>query len=53
MSQLPEIPFGRPMIGAEEKEAVMRLLDGPQLVHGPVATEFEAGFAARTACARR
>lgn len=47
MSQMPEIPFGRPMIGAEEKEAVMRVLNGPQLVHGPVAAEFEASFAAR------
>lgn len=41
-----EIPFGRPMIGAEEREAVLRVLDSPQLVHGPTAKAFEAAFAA-------
>jgi perosamine synthetase len=41
-----EIPFGRPMIGDEERAAVMKVLDSPQLVHGPMAKEFEQAFAA-------
>src|SRR5215510_8380627 len=41
-----QIPFGRPMIGSEEREAVLRVLDSPQLVHGPMAKAFEAAFAA-------
>lgn len=41
-----EIPFGRPLIGAEERAAVLRVLDSPQLVHGPVAEAFESAFAA-------
>jgi perosamine synthetase len=32
-----EIPFGRPMIGPEERAAVAKVLDGPILVHGPLA----------------
>ncbi len=43
-----EIPFGRPMIGAAERAAVMAVLDGPILVHGPRAIEFEKAFAAWT-----
>ena len=39
------IPFGKPIIGSEEKEAVMKVLDGPTLVHGPIATKFEQDFA--------
>ena len=39
------IPFGKPLIGTEEINAVTRVLEGPILVHGPVATEFEAAFA--------
>lgn len=39
------IPFGAPMIGAEERAAVAEVLDGPILVHGPKATEFEQAFA--------
>lgn len=39
------IPFGKPLIGPEEKEAVLEVLEGPVLVHGPRATEFEAAFA--------
>ncbi len=45
------IPFGRPMLGPEEIEAVMRVLAGPQLVHGPVAEAFESAFAARVGVA--
>ncbi len=42
------IPFGRPMIGAEERAAVMDVLAGPILVHGPMASRFEEAFAAFT-----
>ena len=41
-----EIPFGRPMIGDEERAAVMKVLESPQLVHGPAAKAFESAFAA-------
>lgn len=37
------------MIGEEEQTAVRRVLEGPILVHGPLAGEFEAAFAAFTA----
>lgn len=43
-----QIAFGRPMIGEEERAAVLDVLSGPILVHGPRATQFEAGFAAYT-----
>lgn len=39
------IPFGMPVIGDEEKQAVMDVLNGTVLVHGPRATEFEDLFA--------
>ncbi len=39
------IPFGRPMLGREEREAVSRVLDSGLLVHGPVIDEFEEAFA--------
>ena len=39
------IPFGKPLIGPEEKSAVLDVLEGPILVHGPKATQFEAAFA--------
>ena len=41
-----EIPFGKPIVGDEEREAVMQVLRGTQYVHGPVAKAFEADFAA-------
>ena len=41
-----EIPFGRPMIGDEERAAVLKVLESPQLVHGPAAKAFESEFAA-------
>ncbi len=47
MSEHKIIAFGRPMIGPEEQAAVARVLAGPQLVHGPVAHEFERNFAKR------
>jgi perosamine synthetase len=43
-----QIPFGRPMIGDEERSAVMKVMEGPILVHGPLAGEFENAFAAFT-----
>jgi dTDP-4-amino-4,6-dideoxygalactose transaminase len=43
-----KIPFGTPMIGDEERNAVLDVLSGPILVHGPRATQFEADFAAFT-----
>lgn len=42
------IPFGKPLIGPEEKAAVLNVLEGPILVHGPKAVEFEASFAEYT-----
>ncbi len=40
-----QIPFGRPMLGDAEVQAVLEVLAGPILVHGPKATEFEEAFA--------
>lgn len=40
-----KIPFGVPMIGPEERNAVAEVLAGPILVHGPKATDFENAFA--------
>lgn len=40
------IPFGKPLIGDEERAAVMEVLHGTQLVHGPIAKQFEMEFAA-------
>ena len=42
------IPFGRPLIGDEERAAVAEVLNGPILVHGPKAVQFERAFAAWT-----
>ena len=39
------IPFGKPMIGKEEKDAVMKVLDSSILVHGPISKKFEDQFA--------
>lgn len=39
-----KIDFGRPLISEAEKGAVLRVLDSPQLVHGPVAVQFEMDF---------
>lgn len=43
-----KIPFGRPMIGEEEKRAVADVMNGPVLVHGPRSVQFEEKFAAFT-----
>jgi len=39
-----EIPFGKPLIGKAEKKAVLKVLSGNILVHGPKAVEFENIF---------
>ena len=38
------IPFAQPWISQEDKEAVMRVLSGPILAHGPEAELFEQEF---------
>lgn len=43
---LPPIPFGKPMLDADEIAAVTKVLSGTTLVHGPVTHDFEAKFAA-------
>lgn len=45
------IPFGKPLIGELERAAVMEVLAGTTLVHGPRASEFETRFAAFTGAA--
>jgi len=45
---LRTIPFGKPVIGDEEKNAVMQVLGGPILTHGPLVKEFESVFAKYT-----
>ena len=39
------IPLAHPIIGDEEKSAVMRVLESGQLAQGPVVAEFEGEFA--------
>ena len=39
-----EIPFGKPIIGDEERAAVMQVMQGTQFVHGPIAEEFAKQF---------
>ena len=45
---MKKIPFGKPMINHQEKDAVMSVMDGSILVHGSVAIEFENKFASFT-----
>ncbi len=45
LTKTTDIPFGRPMIGDEERAAVLDVLSSPQLVHGPRAHAFERLFA--------
>ena len=40
-----EVPFGRPIIGDEERKVVQDVLSGFLLVHGPRAHDFEHAFA--------
>ncbi|MHC4416729.1 MAG: DegT/DnrJ/EryC1/StrS family aminotransferase [Planctomycetota bacterium] len=42
------VPFGRPVIGEAERQAVLEVLSGPILTHGPVVKQFEQAFAAFT-----
>jgi len=44
-SKTRNIPFGRPMIGEEERRAVLDVLSGPIFTHGPRVHEFEQVFA--------
>src|SRR2546426_9577004 len=46
------IPFGAPMLGDGERQAVLDVLAGPILVHGPRTHEFEAEFARFTGAPR-
>lgn len=41
---MKSIPFGRPIIGDEEKKAVIEVLGGHILTHGPKVKEFETAF---------
>ena len=43
-----QIPFGKPMIGKKEKDAVLDVLSGPVLVHGSRSKKFEIDFASYT-----
>ena len=45
---MQKIPFGKPMIGHEEKNAVIKVMNGTALVHGPVSVQFEEQFATFT-----
>lgn len=44
MSQIKEIPFGRPWVDQTDKDAVMSVLEGHVLTHGPKCHEFEEKF---------
>jgi dTDP-4-amino-4,6-dideoxygalactose transaminase len=46
MSETRQIPFGRPWITDAERQAVMQVLSGDVLTHGPQALAFEKEFAA-------
>ena len=39
-----QIPFGRPWVTDDDRAAVLRVLDGPVLTHGPEGQAFEAEF---------
>ncbi|MCF8482211.1 MAG: DegT/DnrJ/EryC1/StrS family aminotransferase [Rhodospirillum sp.] len=41
------IPFARPLLGEEERQAAAAVLDGHILTHGPQVAAFEAAFAKR------
>ncbi|MDA8612566.1 DegT/DnrJ/EryC1/StrS family aminotransferase [Candidatus Pelagibacter bacterium] len=45
---MKKITFGKPMINHQEKDAVMSVMDGSILVHGPISTQFEEKFATFT-----
>jgi len=39
-----KIPFGKPLIGTAEKKAILKVMSGNILVHGPKVVEFEKNF---------
>lgn len=45
MTERREIPFARPSLADVDREAVLRVLSGPILAHGPEASSFEGEFA--------
>lgn len=45
MATVQAIPFGKPMIGDDERAAVNDVLSGSILTHGPRVKDFEAAFA--------
>ena len=45
-TQSSVIPFGRPWITDDDRQAVIEVLDGPILTHGPQGKAFEEEFAA-------
>lgn len=48
VAETRSIPFARPLLGDEEKQAVQEVLNNPILVHGPRAETFETDFATFT-----
>jgi perosamine synthetase len=44
MSERREIPFGRPLLTDDDRAAVLRVLEGHILTHGPECKAFEAEF---------
>jgi perosamine synthetase len=42
---LDPIPFGKPLLGDEERQAVAEVLEGTTLTHGPRVKRFEESFA--------
>jgi dTDP-4-amino-4,6-dideoxygalactose transaminase len=46
LTQSSVIPFGRPWITDDDRQAVLEVLDGPILTHGPQSKAFEREFAA-------
>ena len=44
--EMRHIPFGRPWITADDRKAVMQVLEGHILTHGPQCRDFESEFAA-------
>src|SRR5215510_8740309 len=45
MTTLRTIPFGRPWITEEDRQAVLTALQSPVLTHGPQGQRFEEDFA--------
>jgi len=46
MSDRREVPFGRPVITDDDRRAVLEVLEGHILTHGPQCKSFEAEFSA-------